>query len=184
MFTSTHLSTTSIRKPTASGRAIRSCPPIQSGRHLGLRRLDDELEQICPALWKSILAGRSIELSVTCEPIVMQAPRVWHACLLLSELLRTAVSNGFGSRAEGVIAMEIRSLTGHVVCVLSDNSGSAEGAGVGRSTELVDEIAAGLAANVHREQGPVGVIVLLTFPIDEVPAPTLSRTKRPSSRPN
>src|ERR671910_365244 len=93
---------------------------------------------------------------------------------LLSESTQTTCP----ARLRISIAMEIRSLAGHVVCVLSDNSGFAETAGVSRSIELVDRMAAGLAANVHREQGPIGTIVLLTFPIDEVSVAAPSNTRR------
>ena len=138
---------------------------LRPPRGASVRRLDEDLEVLCAALSATLLAERSIELTLFCEPIAMDARRAWQARLIVSELVMNAVRHAFGEGESGAIAVEIRRCGETLRCIVSDNGSAAVAPLPGGGTTIVDGLVMDLDGKVSRAFGSAGSMVCVQFPL-------------------
>jgi two-component sensor histidine kinase len=128
-----------------------------------VRKLDDDLECLCASLTSSILADRSIRLTLTAEPTVLGAQRSWQVSLIVSELVMNAAKHAFDADA-GAIVVNVRVIGQTIQCAVIDNGKGSRGYIPGRGTGIVDALAAGLGGQIIRQFSNAGSTVVLCVP--------------------
>ena len=147
----------------STARAYRALSPPRTG---GERRLDKQLQELCSALTRSILADRAIRLTVICEPVSVSARRAWQLCVIVSELVSNAARHAFVEKRTGEIVIELRvNAADEIVCAVVDNGSAGPSAAPGCGTDIVDALTADLGGSVLRDRKPEeGLAVVLRVP--------------------
>ncbi|HEV7691563.1 MAG TPA: ATP-binding protein [Hyphomonadaceae bacterium] len=128
-----------------------------------VRNLDDDLECLCASLTSSILADRSIRLTLAAEPVTLSAQRSWQVSLIVSELVMNAAKHAFAG-AGGAIVINARADGRMIQCAVIDNGKGSPGYMPGRGSGIVDALAAGLGGQIIRQFSRTGSTVVLRIP--------------------
>ena len=126
-----------------------------------VRNLDDDLECLCASLTSSILADRSIRLTLAAEPVALSAQRSWQISLIVSELVMNAAKHAFDA---GAIVVNVRVIGQTIQCAVIDNGKGSPGYMPGRGSGIVDALAAGLGGQIIRQFSNTGSTVVLCVP--------------------
>jgi two-component sensor histidine kinase len=146
----------------ASATAYAALRPLPES---SVRYLDDDLEQLCASLTSSILADRSIRLTLASERVCLSAERSWQVSLIVSELVMNAAKHAFAPFAEGAIVVNVCSVGGRLQCTVCDNGEAGPCSVSGRGSRIVDALASDLDGTVIRRFSPNGSTVVLSVPI-------------------
>jgi two-component sensor histidine kinase len=130
-----------------------------------VRNLDDDLERICASLTSSILADRTVRLTLASEHICLSARRSWQISLIVSELVMNAAKHAFSSFAEGGIHVNVRAIGGQIQCTVIDNGKASPCSTSGRGSNIVDALAADLGGKIVRHFSTNGSTVVLCVPV-------------------
>lgn len=128
-----------------------------------VRNLDDDLECLCASLTSSILADRSIRLTLAAEPIALDAQRSWQVSLIVSELVMNAAKHAFSS-AGGNIVVNLRAIGQTIHCAVIDNGRASLDRMPGRGAGIVDALAEDLGGQVIRQFSRTGSTIVLHIP--------------------
>jgi two-component sensor histidine kinase len=129
------------------------------------RLLEDDLQQLCAALTRSVLADRQIQLSLVSEGLFLSAHQCWKITLVVSELVMNAARHAFSLETAGKIVVDVRVVGERVCCTVADNGRGCAAASPGRGTQIVDAIANELGGNVaRRHHSSGGSTVILAIP--------------------
>ena len=129
------------------------------------RNLDDDLEQLCASLSSSSLADRGICLTLSAEPLVMDAHRSWQVSLIVAELITNAAKHAFKQLSSGTIVIDVRASGGELNCIVMDNGNANPNASPGRGSSIVDALAVDLGGSVDRNYSRNGATVRLRVPL-------------------
>lgn len=130
--------------------------------------LDEGLEQLCSSLATSILAERSVGLTLASERIRLGAVRCWQICLIVSELVMNAAKHAFAATAQGEIVVKVCVVGGSIQCAVADNGLGSQVGRPGRGSTIVDALAADLGGFVARNFSSNGATVIACVPYPEV----------------
>lgn len=144
--------------------AVTAHRVLSAPKETGLRRLDQDLEELCAALSTSMLADRSIMLTLSSEPVELPAQRCWQTCLIISELITNAAKHAFDEPEGGDVMIDVRLVGENLRCVVSDNGGLARAAVPGAGAKIVDAIARELGGTVWRSHARSGSVIVLVCP--------------------
>ena len=100
------------RRLHAAAMAYKALSPSRSS---ATRNLEEDLEQLCASLATSILADRSIHVTLSSDPVSLSARRSWQISLIVSELVTNAAKHAQASLVnvdlntdDGVLQLTIR----------------------------------------------------------------------------
>ena len=131
------------------------------------RRLDDQLERLCEALLTSVLAGRSLGLTVRSEPVLMSARRCWQTCLIVSELVLNAARHAYAGREGGTISVVLRQSARAAICIVADDGAAPDHVQPGRGSAIVEALAADLGGIVLLRHTQNGSWISLAIPLSQ-----------------
>jgi two-component sensor histidine kinase len=137
---------------------------LQAPLARGPMDLGGYLESICRALSAASLADRQVRLSLSMEPVALEAERGWRVGLIVAELINNAVRHAFGGRG-GAVRVEVCARGDLVLCRVSDDGGSDVPARPGRGSAVIEGLAAELGGQVEWRFGRGGATALLSFPL-------------------
>lgn len=137
---------------------------LRPPRGAGIRQLDDDLTELCAALSTTLLVERSIELTLFCEPVSLEARRAWQICLIISELVMNAVRHAFVDRPGGAVNVEVRSDGRFVRCRVADNGSATIAPSPGGGTTIVDALVVDLGGRVARKYAQTGSAICVRIP--------------------
>lgn len=129
------------------------------------------LERLCAALSAAHLRERGIILSLSAEPVFLEAARCWRTALIVSELINNAARHAVGGG--GTILVMVRDLGTSISCRVADNGGVAHQPSPGRGTYVVRALAGDLDGDVQWTFGANGTRAELHFPKVITACPTL-----------
>ena len=127
--------------------------------------LGDYLERLCGALSLAGLRDRDVRLLLSRDTVAVDAERCWRVGLIVSELITNAVRHGFKG-AQGVIAIDLRTVGREVLCTVADNGRSCPDPTPSRGSHVISGLAADLGGTASWRFGSAGVTVRLSFPQD------------------
>jgi two-component sensor histidine kinase len=145
----------------AGARAHRVlCQPRDGGR----ARLDNDLERVCASLSAAMQLDRAITLTLSCEPIELDAFQSWQASLIVSELITNAVKHAFAKVETGKVWVAVRIAGGEVRIVVADEGNGSGAIQPGRGARIVNALAKELGGVIWRNHTAQGSIVAVYFP--------------------
>jgi len=138
---------------------------LRPSREQGPCYLDDDLERLCASLTESVLADRSIGLTLISERVRLSAQRCWQICLIVSELVMNAAKHAFTATCPGEIVVKVCIVGGSIQCAVADNGLAGPDAKSGRGSGIIDALAAELRGTIARNLSARGSTIVLRAPI-------------------
>jgi two-component system, sensor histidine kinase PdtaS len=132
-----------------------------------MRNLEDDLERLCASLTSAILADRSINLTLTSEPVSLSAKRCWQISLVISELVMNAAKHAFSKSGSGEIVVRVRAVGDMLQCAVIDDGRAGPDYAPGRGSGIVDVLAADLGGCIVRRLSRNGSTIILSIPMDQ-----------------
>jgi hypothetical protein len=146
--------------------AVRVLTPPRGG---SLRRLDNDLEALCLSFSETFADEHHVSLTLTSDPVLLNARRSWQASLIAWELMTDAMTraaSGFGDRT---IEVSARIIVGFLVIAVRDHAPGRLADG-GRSLVTAHALAADLGATLVSRRTRNGFGAVLSFPFAEARA--------------
>ncbi len=169
---------TRLRAAAMSFLALR--PPLDDH----VRDLNRELEALCAALSRSFSPHRRITLTLTSEPVTVDAFRCWQLSLIIFELVTNAARHAFLLRRRGFINVMTSVRGGKIECAVVDDGICDDTAPSGRGTAIIDALINDLGGTISRHYAVTGSTILLSIPCDEdIFPPKVRRIAQPCSPP-
>jgi two-component sensor histidine kinase len=123
------------------------------------------LRQLCRAISRSKLNGRSIEFQLVERPFRIDSERCWRLGLIVSELVSNAERHAFRNRG-GFIRVELRPSTSFVECRVTDNGAGEHNIHLGHGLRIIEALARSLSGTFEQKFGPQGATAVLIFPAE------------------
>jgi two-component sensor histidine kinase len=146
----------------AAAMSLRALRPPADGV---LRDLSQELEPLCASLSNSILSPRQIRLTLTSEPVVINAHRCWQLSLIISELVTNAARHAFRSRDHGSINITTVVRGSSIECAVVDNGACGDSFVPGRGTAIVNALVKDLSGAITRNHMITGSVIVFSIPL-------------------
>ena len=138
--------------------AVHDCQALRPSSGPERRRVDVDLTEVGRTISASLLAQRSIQLSMVCRPVVLNAWRSWQICMIVAELLLDAACNARDVRSIGV---EFGATAGEVKCVVFDDGRALANRARLRGAMMIEALVSEMGGRVARcadEKGTAAVI--------------------------
>lgn len=148
----------------AGVKAYRALTPP---RREGVRRLDEDLEDLCAALSISAAADRAIGITLFCDPVELGARRSWQVGLIVSELVTNAVKHAFPERDGNEVTINVREVCGQLVIAVADNGSASEVVSIGRGWRIIGDLVTTLGGVVRRKHALDGSMIIVALPAIE-----------------
>ena len=133
----------------------------------GVRDLGQELAALCSSISNSMLSARGIALTLSSDPVAIDAFRCWQISLIVSELVVNAARHAFREREEGAISVKVSARGGYLECTVSDDGRPYGVASPGRGSAIVNALIRDLSGTISREYSDRGSSISLFVPLTD-----------------
>jgi two-component sensor histidine kinase len=126
------------------------------------------LRQLCCSIGRSYLDYLKIKLTLTTEPLCLEANRCWCLGMIVYELIINSARHAFSGEG-GQIRVALRSVGTVAECSVIDNGSVPIKVAPGRGRKIMDELSKSLGGRLVQKFGPKGARSILTFPCTGTP---------------
>jgi two-component sensor histidine kinase len=138
---------------------------LRPSRGSQFRNLDEDLELLCSSLSASVLADRGIRLTLSAEPVLMEAYRSWQVSLIVSELITNVAKHAFHQLSSGTMLVEAR-IDGETLSIVVSDDGKAPPRSLpGRGSGIIDALVDDLGGSIVRSYSENGTSVRIRVPM-------------------